>query len=49
MTEIGDRLSFNNPKTALLRPVIESIWQPIVEQDDWQPFYDLIETIQNKN
>ena len=49
MTEIGDRLSFNNPKTALLRPVIESIWQPIVEQDDWQPFYDLIAKIQNKN
>ena len=49
MAEIRDRLNFKNPKTALLRPVIESVWQPIVEQDNWQPFYDLIETIQTKN
>ncbi|GAB4227015.1 MAG: YdiU family protein [Stanieria sp.] len=48
MDLIGDRLSFYNPKTALLRPVIESIWQPIVEEDNWQPFYDLIATIQGK-
>ena len=49
MTEIRDRLFLNNPKTALLRPVIESIWQPIVETNNWQPFYDLIKTIQTKN
>ena len=49
MAEIRDRLNFKNPKTALLRPVIESVWQPIVEQDNWQPFYDLIETIKTKN
>ncbi len=49
MKEISDRLSFNNPKTALLRPVIESVWQPIVEQDNWQPFYNLIKKIQTKN
>ncbi len=49
MAEIRDRLFFNNPKTALLRPVIESIWQPIVETNNWQPFYDLIKTIQTKN
>ncbi|MDJ0898603.1 MAG: YdiU family protein [Xenococcus sp. MO_188.B8] len=49
MAEIRDRLSFNNPKTALLRPVIESIWQPIVETNNWQPFYDLIKKIQPKN
>jgi uncharacterized protein YdiU (UPF0061 family) len=48
MDLIGDRLSFYNPKTALLRPVIESIWQPIVDEDNWQPFYDLIATIQAK-
>ena len=49
MTKIGDRLTAKNPQTALLRPIIESIWQPIVEEDNWQPFYDLIEKIQHKN
>ena len=43
--EVGDRLTQTNPKTALLRPVIESIWEPIVEADNWQPFNDLLETI----
>lgn len=45
---IQDRLSFYNPKTALLRPVIESIWQPIIEDNDWQPFYDLVHKLQTK-
>ena len=49
MTEISDRLTFNNPTTALLRPVIESVWQPIMEENDWQPFYNLLETIYTKN
>ena len=49
MIEIRDRLSSQNPQTALLRPVIESIWQPIIEEDNWQPFYELIEKIQTKN
>ena len=35
-----------NPKTALLRPVIESVWERITEDDNWQPFYDLVETLQ---
>ena len=48
MEIIGDRLVFNNPKTALLRPVIESIWLPITEENNWQPFYNLLEKIQNK-
>jgi len=45
---IKDRLSCHNPKTALLRPVIESIWQPIIEDDDWQPFYELVYKLQAK-
>ncbi|MEM9275186.1 MAG: YdiU family protein [Cyanobacteria bacterium P01_F01_bin.143] len=49
MGEIRDRLSSKNTQTALLRPVIESIWQPIIEEDNWQPFYELIEKIQTKN
>ncbi|MBE9168720.1 YdiU family protein [Pleurocapsales cyanobacterium LEGE 06147] len=48
MEKVGDRLNFYNPKTALLRPVIESVWQPITEEDNWQPFYELIDKIQAK-
>ena len=48
MEKVGDRLSINNPQTALLRPIIESIWQPITEENNWQPFYDLLQKIQEK-
>lgn len=42
---VGDRLRQSNPKTALLRPVIEGIWEPIAAEDNWQPFYELLQTI----
>ena len=42
---ISPLLKSVNPKVALLRPVIESIWQPITEEDNWQPFYDLLQQI----
>ncbi|MDJ0719567.1 MAG: YdiU family protein [Prochloraceae cyanobacterium] len=45
MEEIGDRLRFHNPKTALLRPVIESVWEPIDRKDNWEPFYELLRKI----
>lgn len=48
MDEISDRLSYYNPKTALLRPVIESIWEPIVQEDNWQPFNELVSKLQTK-
>ena len=48
LNTVGDRLTQTNPKTALLRPVIESIWEPIVAEDNWQPFNDLVETIQRR-
>jgi uncharacterized protein YdiU (UPF0061 family) len=48
MKEIGDRLRFYNPKTALVRPVIESVWESITAEDDWEPFYQLIGKIQAK-
>jgi serine/tyrosine/threonine adenylyltransferase len=35
-----------NPKTVLLRRRIEAIWRPIVMEDDWEPFYELIRQIQ---
>lgn len=45
---IGDRLQAHNPQTALLRPLIESVWRSISELDDWQPFYDLVGKLQAK-
>ncbi|WP_414567590.1 protein adenylyltransferase SelO [Nostoc sp. CCY 9925] len=45
---ISQTLAVHNPKTALLRPVIESIWEPIVQEDNWQPFYDLVQQIQSR-
>ena len=39
---IGDLLRTYNPQTALLRPKIESVWQPISESNNWQPFNDLL-------
>lgn len=46
MSQISDRLEKFNPQFTLIRPVIESIWQPIVEEDNWQPFNDLVKKIQ---
>ncbi|MBD2776561.1 protein adenylyltransferase SelO [Iningainema tapete] len=47
MDVIARNLARYNPKTALLRPVIESVWEPITQVDDWQPFYDLVRRLQN--
>ncbi len=40
------RTLVNNPKTALLRPVIEAVWLHITEDDNWQPFNELVKTLQ---
>lgn len=45
LASISSRLSDNNPKTALLRPVIESIWEPIAQDNNWEPFYNLLKNI----
>lgn len=44
--KVGERLAYYNPKTALLRPLIESVWEAITTEDDWQPFNDLVECLQ---
>ncbi|ARV59686.1 hypothetical protein BZZ01_14540 [Nostocales cyanobacterium HT-58-2] len=44
---ISQTLARYNPKTVILRPVIESIWEPIAQEDNWQPFYELIKRIQS--
>lgn len=40
-------LTQSNPQTVILKPVIESAWESIVQEDNWQPFYDLIKEIQS--
>ncbi len=49
MDNIAQRLQQNNPKTVLLRPVIESVWEPIANEDNWEPFYNLLRQIQFKD
>jgi serine/tyrosine/threonine adenylyltransferase len=39
---VGDLLTRWNPVTVPLRPVIENVWEAIDQEDNWQPFYDLV-------
>jgi serine/tyrosine/threonine adenylyltransferase len=48
LTQMGDRLTAQNPKTALLRPVIESVWEAIATENNWQPFNDLLDRIRTR-
>ncbi|MGC1307795.1 MAG: YdiU family protein [Phormidesmis sp.] len=47
MAAVQKCLSATNPMTVLLRPKIEAIWAPITEEDNWQPFYELLKKVQN--
>jgi serine/tyrosine/threonine adenylyltransferase len=42
---VGSVLDRSNPQTILLRPQIEAIWEPISENDDWEPFNTLLAKI----
>ncbi|MBD1835478.1 YdiU family protein [Cyanobacteria bacterium FACHB-472] len=42
MDNMLERLQRHNPKTVLLRPEIEAIWEKIDQEDNWEPFYQLI-------
>jgi serine/tyrosine/threonine adenylyltransferase len=46
LLEIANRLSQSNSNVNLIRPTIESIWEPITQADNWTPFYTLLEQIQ---
>ncbi|MEG3439119.1 YdiU family protein [Pannus brasiliensis CCIBt3594] len=46
MDSVGDRLRHSNPRTALLRPAIESVWEAIDSEDNWQPFQELVRKLQ---
>ncbi|MGB3312591.1 MAG: YdiU family protein [Nodosilinea sp.] len=43
---VAPTLQHNNPATVLLRPEIEAIWEPIATDNNWQPFYELLNKIQ---
>ena len=47
--QIGNRLMRYNPQANLLRPAIESIWQSIDRENDWQPFYNSIDSFQERS
>lgn len=47
MDNVAKQLARSNPKTVLLRPVIESVWEPIAKEDNWEPFYELLRRIQS--
>jgi len=42
LAKVGERMRLVNPKTVLVRSQIEAIWEPITQEDNWQPFYDLL-------
>ncbi len=47
MADVKNCLKSTNPMVVLHRPVIESVWDPIAEEDNWQPFYDLLKQVQS--
>lgn len=46
---IVQQMERSNPKTVLLRPVIEYVWEAIATEDNWQPFNDLVKRLQSEN
>ncbi|MBW4546667.1 MAG: YdiU family protein [Symplocastrum torsivum CPER-KK1] len=48
LENIAKRLRHHNPKTALLRPMIEEVWDAIAQDNNWQPFSDLVKRLQTK-
>lgn len=49
MDKIAQQLTRSNPRTVLLRPVIEAVWEPITNEDNWEPFYNLLKRVQTGN
>jgi serine/tyrosine/threonine adenylyltransferase len=44
---VGRMMGKSNPQTILLRPQIESIWEPIAQENNWEPFYELLAKIRS--
>jgi serine/tyrosine/threonine adenylyltransferase len=49
LNSVGNMLDRSNPQTILLRPQIEAIWEPITQDDNWEPFYTLLAKIRSGN
>lgn len=49
MSEVAQRLQQHNPTTVPVRPEIERVWEAIAQEDNWQPFYDLLAKIRTGN
>ena len=47
LNSVGDTLTRSNPQTILLRPQIEAIWEPIAQNNDWEPFTTLLNKIRS--
>jgi serine/tyrosine/threonine adenylyltransferase len=47
LAEVGIQLREHNPLTVPMRPEIETVWEAISADDNWQPFYDLVQRIQS--
>jgi serine/tyrosine/threonine adenylyltransferase len=45
LNSVGNILDRSNPQTILLRPQIESIWDPIAQDNNWEPFNTLLAKI----
>jgi serine/tyrosine/threonine adenylyltransferase len=44
---VGTTLQRANPAIVPLRPLIEDVWDSIAQEDNWQPFYDLVARLKN--
>jgi serine/tyrosine/threonine adenylyltransferase len=47
LNSVENILDRSNPQTILLRPQIEAIWEPITQDDNWEPFYTLLAKIRS--
>ncbi|MEM9772060.1 MAG: YdiU family protein [Cyanobacteria bacterium P01_D01_bin.73] len=43
--QMGDRLTEWNSTVSMVRPVIESLWEPITNDDDWSVFNRMVKQI----
>lgn len=44
-SKIAACLRQHNPLTVIVRPEIEAVWEPIMLEDNWQPFYSLLKRL----
>jgi len=43
--KVGDRLQQANPQVDLLRPAIETLWNSIMVNDNWQPLLEFLQIL----